>query len=120
MPLQLSHSFHGETELMVFKMLWSFTSPWETILLTRVSIKMLIVLSGDKVSAVGAVTSLASVKDFLRAEFLDFLFIDFCLPVEISLQLCLGLQMSRQHKQQRSKHVLTARRGISLGGWHGK
>ena len=80
--------------------------------------KMLIVLSRDEVSAFGAVASLESVKDFLRAEFLDFLFIDFCLPVEISLQLCLGLQMSRQHKQQRSKHVLTtARCGISLGGW---
>lgn len=80
--------------------------------------KTLIVLSRDEVSAFSAVASLESVKDFLWAEFLDFSFIDFCLPVEISLQLCLGLQTSCQHKQQTSKHVLTARHGISLGGWH--
>lgn len=111
-------SFHRETSLMPFKMLVSFTSPWKIILLTTVvSMKTLIVLSRDEVSASGAVASLESVKDFLWAEFLDFLFIDFCLPVEISLQLCLGLQTSRQHKQQRSELVLIARRGISLGGW---
>lgn len=112
-------SFHRETSLMTFKRLVSFTSPWKIILLTTVvSMKTLIVLSRDEVSAFGAVTSLGSVKDFLRAEFLDFLFIDFCLPVEISLQLCLGLQTNRQHKQQRSKHILTAWHGISLRGWY--
>lgn len=78
--------------------------------------KTLIELSRDEVLAFSAVASLESVKDFLRAEFLDFLFIDFCLPVEISLQLCLGLQTSHQHKQQRSKRVLTALRGIASGG----
>lgn len=103
---------------MTFKRLVSFTSPWKIILLTMVvSMKMLIVLSRDEVSAFSAVTSLESVKGFLWAEFLDFFFIDFCLPVEISLQLCLGLQTSRQQKQQRREHVLTARRSISLGGW---
>lgn len=111
-------SFHRETSLVTFKRLASFTSPWKIILLTMVvSMKMLIVLSRDEVLAFSAVTSLESVKDFLWAEFLDFFFIDFCLPVEISLQLCLGLQTSRQQKQQRREHVLTARRGISLGGW---
>lgn len=83
-----------------------------------VSVKTLIVLSRDKVLAFGAVASLESVEDFLWAGFLDFLFVDFCLSVKIPHQLCLGLQTSHQHKQQRSKHVLTARRGISLGGWH--
>lgn len=60
--------------------------------LTRVVFrKTLIVLSGDWVWASGAVTSLGSVKDILGAEFLDFLLIDFRLPVEIPLQLRLGL-----------------------------
>lgn len=79
--------------------------------------KTLIVLSRKEVSAFGAVTSLESAEDVLWAEFLDFLIIDFCLPVESLLQLCLGLQESHQHKQQRSKHCLTAQGGISLGGW---
>lgn len=111
-------SFHRETSWMAFKMLVSFTSPWKIILLTTVvSMKTLIVLSRDEVLAFSAVASLECVKDFLWAEFLDILFINFCLPVEISLQLCLGLQTSCQHKQQRSKRVLIARRSISLGGW---
>lgn len=80
---------------MAFKRLVSFTSPWKTTLLTMVvSMKTLIELSRDEVSAFNAAASLESVKDFLRAEFLDFSFVDFCLPVEISLQLCLGLQTS--------------------------
>lgn len=82
------------------------------------SMKMLIVLRRDEVLAFGAFASLETVKDFLRAEFLHVLFIDVCLPVEISLQLCLGLQTSREHKQQRSEHVLAAQHGVSLGGWH--
>lgn len=80
--------------------------------------KTLIVLSRDEVSTIGAFASLETVEDFLWAEFLDFLFIDVCLSAEISLQLCLGLQMSHEHKQQRSEHVLAAQHGISLGGWH--
>jgi len=104
---------------MTLERLASFTLPRKIILLTTVvSMKTLIALSRDEVSAFGAVASLESVEDFLRAEFLDFLFIDFCLPVEISLQLCLDLQTSCQHKQQRSEQVLTAPCGISLGGWH--
>lgn len=89
-------------------MLRSFTSPRNMILLTSVTIKMQTVLSRDEVLAPGAVASLKCVKDHLRTQFLHFLFIDFCLPVEIPLQLCLGLQTNHQHKQQRSKHVLTA------------
>lgn len=48
-------------------------------------------LSRDEVWASGAVTSLGSVRDILGAEFLDFLLVDFRLPVEIPLQLRLGL-----------------------------
>lgn len=98
-------------------MLGSFTSPWNTILLTKVSIQILLVLSRDEVLASGAVASLKSVKAHLRAQFLHLLFIDFCLPVGIPLQLRLGLQTSHQHKQQRSKRLLTARLRTSLESW---
>lgn len=85
----------------------SFTSPWKIIPLTRVIFrKVLIVPSRDGVRGGGAVTSLGSAKDILGAEFLDVLLIDFRLPVEIPLQLRLGLQMSCQHKQQRRECVL--------------
>lgn len=95
----------------------SFTSPWKIIPLTRVVfMETLTVLSRDGVSASGAVASLRSVKDVLGAEFLGFLLIDFRLPVEIPLQLRLGLQMSCQHEQQRSEHVLMARHGTALAG----
>lgn len=95
----------------------SFTSPWKIIPLTRVVfMETLTVLSRDGVSASATIASLRSVKDVLRAEFLGFLLIDFRLPVEIPLQLRLGLQMSCQHEQQRSEQVLMARRGTALAG----
>lgn len=96
----------------------SFTLPWEIIPLTRVVFrKTLIVLSRGWGWASGAVTSLGSVKDVLGLEFLDFLLIDFHLPVEIPLQLRLGLQMSCQHEQQRREHVLIAQGDTAFQGW---
>lgn len=96
----------------------SFTPPWEIIPLTRVVFReTLTVLSRGWVWASGAVTSLGSVKDILGAEFLDFLLVDFRLPVEIPLQLRLGLQMSCQHEQQGREQVLIARGGTAFQGW---
>lgn len=94
----------------------SFTSPWKIIPLTRaVFRKTLMVPSRDGVRASGAVTSLGSVKDILGAEFLDVLLIDFRLPVEIPLQLRLGLQMSCQQEQQRRECVLMC---FNSSAWH--